>query len=69
MPNSFAGVIRDENPCKKCPDKGKRPACRKGCPKDEAWHKELERVKANQREYMRGIDIGFNNNSKNGGRK
>lgn len=68
MPNSFAGVIRDENPCKKCPDKGKRPACRKGCPKDEAWHKELERVKANQREYERNRNIDYDH-FRNGGKQ
>ena len=67
MPNSFAGVIREETPCRTCPDKGKRPACRKGCPKDEAWHKELERVKANQREYERRRNIGYDH-FRNGGK-
>ena len=53
MYNTFSAPIRDKNPCKECPDKDQRPACRKGCEKDEAWHKELERIKANQRDYER----------------
>lgn len=59
MYNTFSAPIRDKNHCKECPDKDKRPACRKGCEKDEAWHKELERVKANQRDYERRLGVGF----------
>lgn len=51
MYDTMAGPIRDAHPCKDCADKPNRPACRKGCPKDEAWHKELERVNGNRRAY------------------
>ena len=64
---NFPGPIRDKNPCKDCPDKPKRPGCRKGCQKDADWHKEVERVKSNQREYKRRADIDFQHN-KNGGK-
>lgn len=59
MHDLLAGPIRDMSPCKECPDKDQRPACRKGCEKDEAWHKELERVKDNQRRYERRIGIDY----------
>lgn len=51
------GPIRDENPCKTCPDIHKRPECRKGCERDAAWHRELERVKGNKQEYERMLGI------------
>lgn len=51
--------IRDDNPCRTCADKDKRPACRKGCKKDAAWHNELERVKDNKRKYEQQIGIGI----------
>lgn len=54
----LTGPARDVSPCKTCPKKDQRPGCRKGCPKDEAWHKELERVKSNRREYESRISIG-----------
>ena len=47
------GPIRNMHPCKDCPDKEKRPACRKGCQKDAEWHKELEKVNGNRIEYNR----------------
>ena len=53
------GPIRDNNPCGTCPDKQQRPACRKGCEKDAAWHEELERVKGNQRKYEQQLGIGL----------
>lgn len=53
----FAAPIRDKHPCKTCPDIHKRPECRKECEKDAAWHRELERVKSNQREYERMLGI------------
>lgn len=68
MDNTFAGPIRDVHPCKKCHNKHQRPACRKGCQKDADWHKELERVKRNQREYERRTGIGFDH-LKNGGKQ
>lgn len=67
MNNHFSGPIRDENPCKDCPDKYDRPTCRKCCPKDAEWHKELERVKDNRRRYERRAGIGFEH-IKNGGK-
>ena len=59
MHDTSLGTIRETSPCKDCPDKHLRPGCRKGCEKDEAWHKELERVKGNQRAYERRAGIGF----------
>lgn len=68
MNNFVTRPIRDESPCKGCPDKHKRPACRKGCPKDEAWHKELERVNGNRRDHKRKLDIDYGH-VKHGGKK
>ena len=49
----LAGPIRDNNPCKDCPDKPLRPGCRKNCEKDAQWHKEVERVNGNRRNHYR----------------
>lgn len=57
MSNTFYSQIRDKNPCRDCPKKSQRPACRKGCEKDDAWHKELERIKANKRDYERQLGV------------
>lgn len=53
------GPIRDESPCKDCPDNHKRPTCRKGCEKDAAWHEEIKRVKGNRKKYEQQLGIGL----------
>jgi len=53
----YFGPVRGDSPCKDCPDSHRRPACRKGCEKDEAWHKEVERVKGNRREHERKLGV------------
>jgi hypothetical protein len=69
MHNTFtAAPIRDISPCKDCPDKPKRPSCRNGCQKDAEWHKELERVKGNQREYERRDSVRFKRRCEYGGK-
>ena len=69
MSGIFTGTIRDDNPCKDCPDKDQRPACRKGCKKDADWHKELERVKQNKREYERREGVRYKKRGEYGGMK
>ena len=67
--NPFTGPIRDTNPCKDCPDKHLRPGCRKDCQKNADWHKELERVKGNQREYERRDSVRYKRRCEYGGKK
>ena len=69
MSNFFTGPIRDDNPCRTCQQKDQRPACRKGCQKDADWHKELERVKGNQREYERRESVRYKKHCEFGGKK
>ena len=68
MHDLLAGPIRDIHPCKNCPDKEQRPACRKGCKKDEDWHKELERVNANRRSYDRRDGVKYKKRCEFGGK-
>lgn len=53
----YFGPVRGDSPCRYCEDRHLRPACRKGCKKDEEWHKEVERVKSNRREHERKLGI------------
>ena len=52
------GPIRDDNPCKDCPERF--TACADRCPKDErgeygrkAYKAEIDRVNENRRQYAR----------------
>lgn len=58
---SIPGPTREASPCRTCANNQQRPACRKECEKDAAWHEELERIKGNRRKYVEQLGIGFKN--------
>lgn len=51
------GPIRDENPCYNCQRPMRQPGCHDTCPDHAAWKAEIERIKANRREYERLLGI------------
>ena len=56
------GPTRDENPCYYCKEPVRHTACHDTCKKHATWKAEIERVKANRREYERKLGIRLKRN-------